>query len=28
MGYPAPRVATSASRDALGEAKPLSRQRY
>ncbi|RLN92166.1 hypothetical protein BBJ28_00016501, partial [Nothophytophthora sp. Chile5] len=27
-GYPAPRVATGTSRDALGEAKPLSRQRY
>lgn len=27
-GYAAPRVATGASRDALGEAKPLSRQRY
>ncbi|KAE8882019.1 Casein kinase I [Phytophthora fragariae] len=27
-GYPAPRVATGASRDALGEAKPMSRQRY
>lgn len=28
QGYPAPRVATATSRDALGEAKPLSRQRY
>ncbi|KAF1314944.1 Ck1/ck1/ck1-d protein kinase, partial [Globisporangium splendens] len=27
-GYPAPRVATATSRDPMGEAKPLSRQRY
>lgn len=27
-GYAVPRVATSGSRDAMGEAKPLSRQRY
>ncbi|CAH0518728.1 unnamed protein product [Peronospora belbahrii] len=27
-GYPAPRVATGTSRDAGGEAKPVSRQRY
>jgi casein kinase 1/casein kinase I family protein HRR25 len=27
-GYPAPRVATATSRDPMGDAKPLSRQRY